>query len=224
MHLIEIAACSVSAEKKCCSLQMNHARGGFLHRRSAPELYNPVFSNTDKTTHITCWNAGKWEDQNAATSSALTLTETPRYNLKRALEDDVTNVKFSSWKQRHSPGIQPANHYEPPTAASPKHQKTDMNRSFVHEPKYGYHGDQADVKCENTEHQALYDRQAEAKGVEVEKGDDIADARIQLAWAHNKVKMLAAQLQAAREQCTQLQTASNSVAPPEVRFGITLST
>lgn len=217
-----MAAWSVSAEKRCCALQMNHARGGFLHRRSAPEPYNPVFSNKDKTTHITHWNSGKWEDQNAATSSALTLTETPRYNLKRALEDDVTNLKFSSWKQRPPPGLQPSNLYTPPTAASPKHQKTDIIRSFVHEPKYGHHSDQGDVKCENTEHQVLYDREAEARGVEVEKGDDIADARIQLAWAHNKVKMLAAQLQAAREQCTQLQTASNSVAPPEVRFCITL--
>jgi hypothetical protein len=58
----------------------------------------------------------------------------------------------------------------------------------------------------------LFNSFPEVSGVQLQRGDDIADARLQqLAWAHNKVKSLAAQLQAAQEQCAQLQTASNSV-------------
>lgn len=58
----------------------------------------------------------------------------------------------------------------------------------------------------------LYNEIAGYPDAHLQKGDDIADERIQqLAWAHSKVTQLSAQLEAAKEQCAQLQTASSMI-------------
>ena len=141
------------------------------------------------------WQADALEDQNAATSADIDAPAGIATKHKRGMD-----------AAPHLP-----EHFE--QQPQPKAQKTVEVKQIKEEATKFPHGlfGLSDAHFQLGDDIAHIHQGGDIFGRELSQGDDIADKRLQqLVQAHSKVSQLQAQLAAARQQCAQLQTESNS--------------